>query len=419
MLPLIGLAASFVPDLIRLIAGDKAGTVAQAVTQTVATVAGTSDPVQALKTIQADSTAALELRTRLAEIAVDAQKAQDQETDRQRQDQLSTFQATLSDIHDARGSLVALAQGHSGIAWGAPVVSLIVTGGFFVILALLVFYNRLVGGEPGTMAAQIINISVGTLATGFATVVNFWLGSSQGSRAKDTASLQMQASHAAQLTDMMGTVRTVTTRAVEAAASPPSPALPPAPSSGHSAVEPTGGTVNPPAAAQPDNFDACVAATLAYEGGFSDNPADPGGATNFGITRRTMESFLGRPVSVDEMRTLSSGTAIEVYRANYWNHLRCGDLPRGVDLTLFDFAVNSGPATAAKALQALVGVAQDGAIGRVTLAATVAAEPGKLVDELATARLSYLRGLSTFAEFGDGWTRRVEDVRSRARQMAG
>jgi hypothetical protein len=268
------------------------------------------------------------------------------------------------------------------------------------------------GEEPDATVAQIINISVGTLATAFATVVNFWLGSSQGSRSKDTASLQMQANHAAQLNDIIDTVKTVTNKVVEAAA--PGSAFGLA-----SAQAPTSPAATSPAAPAPDNFDACVAVTLAYEGGFGDNPADPGGATNFGITKRTLEAFLGHAVSIDDVREMSSATAIEVYRANYWNHLRCGDLPAGVDLMVFDFGVNSGPATAARALQAIVGVTQDGAIGRVTLGAAAAAAPSALVDGLAAARLSYLRGLPSFADFGNGWSRRVEDVRQKARQMAG
>ncbi|MBS0561667.1 MAG: glycoside hydrolase family 108 protein [Proteobacteria bacterium] len=409
MLPLIGLAATFVPDLIRLIAGDKAGTLASAVSQTVVAVAKTSDPAEALKTLEGDAAAAADLRARLAQIAVDAQRAQNEEADRQRQDALASFQTTIGDVRDARGSMVSLAQAKSGIAWGAPVVSLVVTSGFFVILALLVFYGRTISGEADAMVSQIINISLGTLATAFATVVNFWLGSSQGSRAKDSASLQMQTSHAAQISDIIGTVRTVTSKAVEASAPASASSVMPLASQTVAAADTRAAT---------DNFDVCVAATLAYEGGFSDNPDDPGGVTNFGITKRTLEAFLGRPVSVDEMRDLSSATAIEVYRANYWNHLRCGDLPAGVDLMVFDYGVNSGPATAARALQGLAGVTQDGAIGRVTLAAVAAAQAATLVDSLASARLSYLRALPGFATFGNGWSRRVEDIRQKAHQMA-
>jgi lysozyme family protein len=402
MLPLIGLAATYLPDLIRLIAGDKAGTVAAAVSKTVTDVTNTVDPAAALKTLQTDAAAASELRARLAQIALDAQKAQNAEADSTRQAELALLQATLGDTKDARGGMVALAEAHSDIAWGAPAVSLVVTVGFFAILGLLVFYSRAIAAGADATVTQILNISVGTLATGFATVVNFWLGSSQGSRSKDNASLQMQATHAAQLGSIIDTVKSVTGKAADAIA----PAAAPVASA-------------PGTPAGPDNFDRCVAVTLAYEGGFCDNLGDPGGATNFGITLRTLEAFLGHAMTVDDVRAMSSSTAIEIYRANYWNQMRCGDLPAGVDLMVFDFGVNSGPAAAVKALQGLARVTPDGAIGQVTLAAVAGIAPLTLVNGLAQARLAYLRGLPGFAEFGDGWTRRVSDVQQKAQKMAG
>jgi lysozyme family protein len=405
MLPLIGLAATYIPDLIKLIAGDKAGTVAAAVSQTVTDITKTTDPAEAMKTLQSDAQAASDLRARLAQIALNAQQAQNDEADRTRQDTLATLQAALGDTKDARGGMVALAAAHSGIAWGAPVVSLVVTIGFFAILALLVFYSRAISADSGATVTQILNISVGTLATGFATVINFWLGSSQGSRSKDTASLQMQATHAAQIGSMIATVKSVTSTNADPSAQ-------------------TGiatGTVAPatPAAVPPDDFDSCVAVTLAYEGGFADNPTDPGGATNFGITLRTLEAFVGHAVTVNDVRTMSSSTAIEIYRANYWNQMRCGDLPAGVDLMVFDFGVNSGPATSVKALQKLVGVTQDGAIGPITLGAVAQVAPTTLVTGLGQARMAYLRSLASFAEFGDGWTKRVTEVQQKALQMIG
>jgi hypothetical protein len=406
MLPLIGLAATYLPDLIRLIAGDKGGTVAAAVTQTVTDITRTADPAAALQALQSDASVASELRARLAQIALDAQKAQNDAADQARQGELSLLQATLGDSKDARGGMASLIQAHSSIAWGAPVVSVVVTGGFFAILALLVFFNQSITAQAGATATQILTISMGTLATGFATVINFWLGSSQGSRSKDAASLEMQATHAAQLGTIMDTVKSVTGKPAEAV-----PAAAPTPVG--MTVPATGATP------KPDNFDRCVAVTLAYEGGFSDNPTDPGGATNFGITKRTLEAYLGTAVTVEDVRTMSSSTAIAIYRANYWNQMRCGDLPAGVDMMVFDYGVNSGPAVAIKALQALVRVAQDGAIGPRTLGAVAGAAPMTLVNDLAQVRMSYLRALPTFAQFAEGWTRRVSDVQQKAQRMVG
>jgi hypothetical protein len=395
--------------LIRLIARDKSGSIADVVTKTVSDVTKTSDPVEAMKALQSDVAAAAELRVRLAQIAVDAQKAQNDEADKQRQDELATLQASLGDTKDARGTLVALAQSRSGVAWGAPVVSLVVTLGFFVILSLLIFYRTAGTIDPNT--GQIINITVGALAAAFATVVNFWLGSSQGSRSKDSSALQLQAAHAAQINHAMDTVQAVSKQAIDSATATATVPTPPD-------VQPEAvvAVVQPPA--KHDSFDACVALVLANEGGFSDRPDDPGGATNFGITQRTLEAFLGHQVTVNDVRDLSGNTAIEIYRANYWNQMRCGDLPSGVDLMVFDYGVNSGPATAVKALQGLVGVTQDGAIGKITLAAVAKIAPLTLVDGLARQRLAFLRGLSDFPTFGAGWTKRVTEVQQKAQQMA-
>ena len=257
MLPLIGLAATYLPDLIRLIAGDKAGTVAAAVTQTVADVTKTADPAAALKALESDASVASELRARLAQIALDAQKTQNDAAEQVHQAELAGLQATLGDTKDARGGMADLVQAHSSIAWGAPVVSVVVTAGFFAILALLMVFGRRSPPRAGETVTQILTISVGTLATGFATVVNFWLGSSQGSRSKDAASLQMQTTHAAQLDSIIGTVKSVTSQPAEAVAA---------------VTE---------AAPQADSFDRCVAVTLAYEGGFSDNPGRPGWCDQF------------------------------------------------------------------------------------------------------------------------------------------
>ena len=121
------------------------------------------------------------------------------------------------------------------------------------------------------------------------------------------------------------------------------------------------------------SFGAALAFVLRQEGGYSDNPADPGGATNLGITRRTLAGW--RKVSPwwnlpkTAVQALSAAEAGEIYRALYWSPVAGDDLPAGLDLAVFDFAVNSGPDRAARALQGIVGVAVDGRIGPKTLAA--------------------------------------------------
>jgi len=204
MLPLIGLAATFVPEIIRLIAGDKAGTVATTVTDAVAQIAGTADPVVAKQKLDSDPAALAALQQRLAEIALEATKAQNAELDQQRQDELARLKASVEGTAGARSTLLGLVSANSPIAYGSPIVSAIVTIGFFVILIYLIG-NGAKTQDPSTFS--IINIAIGVLGTAFATVVNFWLGSSSGSRSKDEQVIAMQQNHASQTEKILSTLQ--------------------------------------------------------------------------------------------------------------------------------------------------------------------------------------------------------------------
>jgi len=162
------------------------------------------------------------------------------------------------------------------------------------------------------------------------------------------------------------------------------------------------------------NFDKCFEWLLAHEGGFVDHPEDPGGMTNLGITRQTLERFLWRDVTEGEMRSLTPAAVEPVYRALYWDKVRADDLPSGVDWAVFDWAVNSGPPRAAKALQSLVGVTPDGAVGPITLGAVVQHKPSDLIDQLHAKREAFYRSLTTFNIFGRGWLRRNDATKKQA-----
>ena len=162
-------------------------------------------------------------------------------------------------------------------------------------------------------------------------------------------------------------------------------------------------------------FRSALTETLRHEGGFVDHPADPGGATNLGITQATLAAWRGRPVSVAEVRGLTRDEAAAIYRARYWNAVDGDRLPAGLDLALFDFAVNSGPSRAIRTLQAALGAKRDGRIGPETRAAIAAADPAIVLRDLCGARRAFLRGLSTFSVFGRGWMRRVDSVERVAR----
>lgn len=154
-------------------------------------------------------------------------------------------------------------------------------------------------------------------------------------------------------------------------------------------------------------FAPCVAFTLQQEGSFVENPTDPGGATNLGITRATLSEWRGGEASVDDVRALGADEARAIYAARYWNAVRGADLLAGIDLMLFDHAVNAGVAASARLAQQLVGVSADGFIGPQTLAA-ISAHSGGLIARLGEAQRAYYESLRGFSDFGHGWLARVE-----------
>lgn len=403
MAPLLALGLSLLPALTRLIAGDRAGAVAGTVTRAVQEITGTDDPAAARAAVEADPALAGQLRLRLAEIALDGERLQAEAAARQQQAALDALRAQLADMVDARGTMARLAGAGSLIAWGPALVSGIVTTGFFVMLALFLFWTP---GPEHQQAWALLNIAVGALVAGFSAVINFWIGSSQGSRDKDE------------------TVRRLAGEAMVAGALARAPAAGPGKEGGvilSAQRDMPLMPFNSPVSARPRGdarFLPCLAQVLGHEGGFVNDPQDPGGATKMGITRATLAEWRGAPVTEEEVRALTEEEAREIYRARYWNPLRCDDLPPGFELMVFDFGVNAGPGAAARMLQRAVGVRADGAIGPVTLAAARAADPRAAIDAMARLREEHYRALPTFPRFGRGWLRRTDAVRRSAQSMA-
>ncbi len=188
MNPLIGIAAGLVPDIIKLVAGDKTGQLADQFGKAVADTVGTTNAGEAQTKLAANPAAEVALRQKLTELALDATKAQNADAGRRAQE-------APANTPSAGSGLQALATTNSTIAWTAPTISYLVIGGFFIFLFVLVW---LYWGKPveannqNNFIVQIINIAVGALTAAFATVVNFWLGSSAGSCKKDDANLTLQ-----------------------------------------------------------------------------------------------------------------------------------------------------------------------------------------------------------------------------------
>lgn len=150
------------------------------------------------------------------------------------------------------------------------------------------------------------------------------------------------------------------------------------------------------------NFDRAFIELLGHEGGYSNNPNDPGGETNWGITIAVAREN----GYVSSMKDMDQSVAKTIYVKKYWLPV-FDDLPYEVAFQVFDAAVNSGVGQAVRWLQRAVGVADDGKIGPVTMKAALASDPVKLVVLFNAERLLFMTNLSTWSSFGKGWARRI------------
>lgn len=165
-----------------------------------------------------------------------------------------------------------------------------------------------------------------------------------------------------------------------------------------------------------ENFASCLTVTLTHEGGWSDHPADPGGATMKGVTIGRYREYYPNATKTD-LRNISNADLQRIYRNDYWNKVRGDDLPYGVDLSTFDGGVNSGPSRGAKWLQSAVGVKQDGVVGPATVKAAILADGKSTVQKICAKRLSFVHGLKTWKTFGKGWARRIADIEAKGVAM--
>jgi lysozyme family protein len=147
------------------------------------------------------------------------------------------------------------------------------------------------------------------------------------------------------------------------------------------------------------NFDQAFERLIGHEGGYVNNPADPGGETKFGISRRAYP--------LEDIKRMTLDRAKALYLRDYWGPAGCDAVPDGIKFDLFDLAVNSGITTAVRLLQNAVGVSADGVLGHVTLQAVNSMPVARLVARLNGWRLAFMANTPQFDTFGRGWARRI------------
>jgi lysozyme family protein len=160
-----------------------------------------------------------------------------------------------------------------------------------------------------------------------------------------------------------------------------------------------------------DNFPRCFAFTLGAEGGYTDNPADPGnwtgGAVGHGVLHGTKFGVSAAAYPQCDIANLTEAMAEEIYRRDFWAPLQGDVLPLPVALVAFDAAVNAGTRRAVVWLQQAAGLNADGVLGPGTLAALTAGNAVQLAREALVRRLDFSSRLPTWPTFGLGWSRRI------------
>jgi len=156
---------------------------------------------------------------------------------------------------------------------------------------------------------------------------------------------------------------------------------------------------------------------LKSEGGFVNNPSDPGGMTNLGVTKATWENWVGRQSNESEMRSLTADKVEPLYRKKYWDAVRGDELKSGISYLCFDLAVNAGVGRSIKTLQSAVGVPADGGFGPITMNAVQSIDPVQLIERFSQIKEDFYKSLSTFNVFGKGWLNRVAKVKAEALTM--
>jgi lysozyme family protein len=150
------------------------------------------------------------------------------------------------------------------------------------------------------------------------------------------------------------------------------------------------------------NFDRAFEVVVGHEGGYVNDPRDPGGETKFGISKRAYPEIDISAITLEEAKA--------IYLRDYWQRMRCDEMPEVIRYPLFDAAVNSGVGKAAKWLQTVLNVTPDGVIGAVTVAAARTSHAEAVARQMLGLRLDFMTHLPTWPTFSAGWARRIAAI---------
>ena len=166
-----------------------------------------------------------------------------------------------------------------------------------------------------------------------------------------------------------------------------------------------------------DNFAKSLEFVLRSEGGYVNNPKDPGGETMMGVTKNAWSTWLKRTIMPGEMAKLTVADITPFYKALYWDKSYCNQLPTGLDYMVFDASVNMGVGQSIRLLQKSLGCVADGVIGPNTMKAINDADTKTLIDKFSAQKEMFYRSLALFNTFGKGWLRRTAEVKQFALSM--
>jgi len=166
------------------------------------------------------------------------------------------------------------------------------------------------------------------------------------------------------------------------------------------------------------SYDEALARLLVHECGFSNHPSDPGGPTNWGITIFDARAYWKKDATAADVRDMPVEVAKDIYRSKYWGAMRCDELPAGIDYAAFDYGVNSGIGRSGRVLRRVIGLTgETSAITDEVIATANRCNAAVVIDAICDERLAFLQGLRTWPTFGNGWGRRVREVRAAALAM--